>query len=369
MLSLSDFTTVCDPLYLEIGTATCTPETCCIAYGKMSYLPNLPANIFFAAVFLLLLLPNAIIGIRYKTWSFFAWMSLGLIGEAIGYIGRIMLYYNIFDFNAFLMYLVPLTIAPAFITASIYLCLARIISVLDPTLRYSRLKPMTYTKIFVTFDLISLLLQAAGGALASISDSQSETDTGVNIMIAGLAFQVFSLVVFICLCLDFAIRLYRGFQSISWRSPKSRTSVNTEANTSYESEGPAPVLDETSKYEYITTSFMFKAFVCSMAAATILILTRSVYRLLELQEGFDGELANNEVLFMILEPPMIFISCSLLIVFNPAFALKGLWSMTDFRSQQAQGIEMNHAEGVKPKSDWFTFGKDKRRGTYEAVRV
>lgn len=105
-------------------------------------------------------------------------------------------------------YLICLTIAPAFFTAGIYLCLGRIITVYGE--RYSRLKPRTYVYIFVTCDLISLILQAAGGAVTSIADEQSLQDTGVNIMIAGLVFQVASIVIFCVLVIEYAIGVARG---------------------------------------------------------------------------------------------------------------------------------------------------------------
>lgn len=56
-------------------------------------------------------------------------------------------------------------------------------------------------------DFISLLLQAAGGAIAASANTVKDTDLGVNIMIAGLSFQVVSLVLFIGLCCDFAWRV------------------------------------------------------------------------------------------------------------------------------------------------------------------
>jgi hypothetical protein len=97
--------------------------------------------------------------------------------------------------------LVTLTIGPAFLSGSIYLCLARIVVVFGQDL--SRFKPRTYTITFMTCDFISLLLQAAGGAIASSANDQSATNTGVNIMIAGLSFQVISLLLFMLLCADF----------------------------------------------------------------------------------------------------------------------------------------------------------------------
>jgi hypothetical protein len=114
-------------------------------------------------------------------------------------------------------YIICLTVAPAFLSASIYLCLSRLIVICDPTNKISRLKPRTYTAIFVTADVISLLLQAAGGAIASIAakahprtKAEKEMgDHGVNIMVAGLAFQVVSLCVFLGLWGEFEWRVCR----------------------------------------------------------------------------------------------------------------------------------------------------------------
>ena len=118
--------------------------------------------------------------------------------------------YDIFNFNAFLVNLVPLTIAPAFVTASIYICLSRIVTLYDPTISVSRLKPLTYSYIFISADLVSLVLQAAGGAIASIANDKKTSNLGVNVMIAGLAFQVVSIILFSLLCLDFAWRLKKS---------------------------------------------------------------------------------------------------------------------------------------------------------------
>ena len=102
-----------------------------------------------------------------------------------------------------------MTIAPAFLSAGIYLCFSRIIVTYGE--HYARFKPRTYTVIFVCSDILALILQAAGGALADIGDNGSSLqNTGINIMIAGLAFQVASLFVFISLCLDFAWRVRKN---------------------------------------------------------------------------------------------------------------------------------------------------------------
>lgn len=53
-------------------------------------------------------------------------------------------------------------------------------------------------------DFASLVLQSIGGGITSTAGDQSASDAGVHIMVAGLAFQVFSLVLFMVLCLEFA---------------------------------------------------------------------------------------------------------------------------------------------------------------------
>jgi hypothetical protein len=135
-------------------------------------------------------------------------MTGGLILEILGYIGRIMISHNDFSSGAFYIYIICLTIGPAFLSASIYLCLARIIGIYGQHL--SRFKPKTYTKIFITADFISLLLQAAGGGTAASTNAGSSANqAGIDIMIAGLAFQVVSLTIFMSLCADFAFRVWQ----------------------------------------------------------------------------------------------------------------------------------------------------------------
>jgi len=91
--------------------------------------------------------------------------------EILGYSGRLLMNGNPFDKSWFLLYLIDLTIGPTFIAAGIYLCLSRIVVVFDGSSGregVARWKPRTYTLFFLVWDLISLILQAIGGAIASL---------------------------------------------------------------------------------------------------------------------------------------------------------------------------------------------------------
>jgi hypothetical protein len=90
------------------------------------------------------------------------------------------------------------------------MCLARIVVVYGE--EYSRFRPRTYTIMFIACDFCSLVLQAVGGAIAATSSGPAAENTGVHIMVGGLAFQVASLAVFAILSADFAwsVRKNRG---------------------------------------------------------------------------------------------------------------------------------------------------------------
>ena len=105
-------------------------------------------------------------------------------------------------------YLICLTIAPAFLTASIYLCLQRIVTVYGR--EHSRIAPQLYTYIFIGCDVFALALQGAGGGLASTARTHAGSLTGAHVMVAGLVWQVVSMSLFLALWADFALRVHKA---------------------------------------------------------------------------------------------------------------------------------------------------------------
>lgn len=209
----------------------CTIETCSVEeYGQIDYIPTLPGNAAYLGIFVITFFAQTWLGVKHKTWGYMIAMQAGIALEILGYVGRLMLHDNIFSKNSFIIYLIGLTIGPAFLTAAIYICLGRIITIFGVAL--SAIKPKWITIIFVGCDLLSLILQAAGGAITSMADDQEQSDLGINIMIAGLASQVVSLVLFIAICAHFgwqvlknphkleiefvSLRSTRRFQGMLW---------------------------------------------------------------------------------------------------------------------------------------------------------
>ncbi|KAI4200904.1 MAG: hypothetical protein LQ350_003590 [Teloschistes chrysophthalmus] len=223
-------------------------------------------------------------------------MVSGCILEVLGYIGRIMSYHDPFNENGFLMQICCSTIAPAFLAAGIYLTLSRIVETFGP--ENSRIKPLSYPRIFIPCDILSLVLQALGGGMASAaSHSNKSPDTGDHIMVTGLAFQVFTLLVFMILCTDFAVRTFKRMNRM----------------------GEA-ALDPTHKT--LRGSMKFRLFLVALALSTICIFIRSVFRVVELGEGWNGALIKNQTLFIVLEGVMVIIAVLVLNLFHPGLCFR-----------------------------------------------
>lgn len=126
--------------------AECTVATCPISSSYYFYRVSFSANTAFITLFSLSLLAFLVTyAFTRRATAFTIAMVSGVILEVIGYAGRLMSWKNQWEQNGFLMQIVCLTIAPAFLAAGIYLCLRRIVYAFGP--ENSRISPEAYTRI------------------------------------------------------------------------------------------------------------------------------------------------------------------------------------------------------------------------------
>ncbi|KAL4878073.1 RTA1 like protein-domain-containing protein [Aspergillus karnatakaensis] len=279
---------------------TCTLETCSLEDAYIRYQPTIAGNSIYIALFGILLVAQAIQCPFYRMWGFSGSMIVGLFLEVLGYAARILFHDDPFNFDWFLMNLICLSLAPVFFCAALYFLLGRIVIVCRGE-DISRLKPRNYAIVFVSCDVLALILQSVGGALTSTAEDDDGRDVGVSIMIAGLAFQVAALTLFITLAIEFAIRYRRRGGSGAPSTPDSEG----------RKDGYAPLREHK----------LWKVWLFALVAATVTVYTRSIFRVIELNGGFDSELANDEITFMILEGAMISITCICLTAIHPGQAL------------------------------------------------
>ena len=77
-----------------------------------------------------------------------------------------------------------------------------------------------------------------------------------------------------------------------------------------------------------------------LSVATLCILIRTSFRVAELGQGLHSKLADDEVLFMILEGAMIAIAGICLAAGHPGVAFSGRWCEADFKMRSKDN---NHA--------------------------
>lgn len=266
--------------------ANCTLALCPADTSLQGYQPLLAAQIAFIALFGISMVIHLAQGIRYRTWFFASMMAFGCIGEMVGYGGRVMLHSNPFSFDGFIIEICCITISPVFFAAAIYVTLAKFSAFLSP--EACRFPPKVYVWVFVPCDIVSLVLQAVGGALSSTSVGSD--DSGEHISLAGLVFQVFTLAIFIAMALDYLFRymLYRKSQQVDQR-------------------------------RIISSRLMI--FGVFFSAAVFFILIRCCYRIAELSQGYSGSIFHDEPLFIALESIMVILAVFALNIAQPGMFL------------------------------------------------
>ena len=80
--------------------------------------------------------------------------------------------------------------------------------------------------------------------------------------------------------------------------------------------------------------------ILAIALATITIFVRSCFRVAELKGGFNGTLANNQVLFMVLEGAMVSIAAIAVTLLHPGPVFKDCWKMRVAR-ERLSGLSEN----------------------------
>lgn len=162
-------------------------------------------------------------------------------------------------------------IAPAFNSAAIYLTLKHIALCFGE--QWSFIKPRFYTYIFIFFDLVSLILQGAGGGIASGADDEDQQQVGDNLMMAGISWQVVALALFAGTAGTYVWRRWKALAQF----PLSAEAAAAVANTK------------------------FRLFVFGVVTAWFTIFVRCVYRIIEMAGGWRNSIMRDEASFIALE--------------------------------------------------------------------
>lgn len=81
----------------------CTLDLCPLEMSVTGYLPNLPVNIIFIALYAFAMVIHIMLGFRWRSWFFTLCCVTCTISAIAGYVGRIFMHYNPFAFYPFLI--------------------------------------------------------------------------------------------------------------------------------------------------------------------------------------------------------------------------------------------------------------------------
>ena len=284
----------------NVYTCDAVTPTCLIQNSIYGYFPSLPANAFFLALFITLLIAQLYLGIRYRTWTFAFALSCGCLVEAVGYVGRLMLHHNPFSNNGFTMQICCLIMGPAWLAMGIYLTLKHVVKAFGP--QYSYLRPKYYTWLFIGGDCVSLSLQAAGGGLsAGANGNSAQLSLGSNIAIAGIIMQVVTLAIFAALAGLFFLRRHLALRK---GVPEK---VDPQLQTA-----------------------RFKLFAGAVVLAFLTIFTRCVYRIAEMMGGWGNPLMQDQSEFIALDSVMCAVAAIALTLFHPGLCFSQMAQSVSF---------------------------------------
>ncbi|KAF7899540.1 hypothetical protein EAF00_003876 [Botryotinia globosa] len=165
----------------------------------------------------------------------------------------------------------------------------------------SRFSPKAISITFMAADWIALTLQAAGGAIADTAATKAEMNSGTNILVAGLSFQVFGLILFMMAVVEYAFKV---------------SGERTRRQAADWAAGEGEIGASERKMRYLCYG---------LTLAAVLILIRSIFRVAELAKGFQSKLANEEIPFMILEGAVMISATTIMTILHPGLIIKGKW--------------------------------------------
>jgi hypothetical protein len=265
------------PYSILLGLQLTSPSAPIIIYG---YTPLFQFALFATILFTLCLISHTIQLLRYKSYYFIT-VPIGLVLEVLGYTFRCFSAdqdpYSIIWFVLQYFFIVT---APVFLSAGIYAVLSVLINRVGRS--YSTIPPKWVLGLFISSDVVTTIIQILGAALIGHAEAKSlNPNTGKNILLAGLCFQVFSFLIFLILTTLF----FKKAGKVVWQKGR-------------------------------------RAFLVAFVIATLLVYLRTCFRLAETAQGVKKYLFTHEAYFAGLEFAPISVAVILFMGWHPGRCLR-----------------------------------------------
>jgi hypothetical protein len=239
--------------------------------------------------------------VKHKSYYFIPFV-IGGVSEAAGYGARISSAGDPEALGPYIAQSLLLLLPPIFFAATIYMVLKKLI-LAEHAENYSMMKVRYLTKIFVTFDVISLWVQGSGGGMQAIAGDISKY--GQWVVVVGLIIQLFAFGYYMIIAVRFQSRIRKASHD------------GTYTGRSHDIGAPLFDIKRLARAERI---------LAALHITSVLIMIRSIYRLVEYIEGREGWLATHEAPFYVFDTLTMFLVMVMFAIVYPPTVLQKLES-------------------------------------------
>ncbi|KAH7141770.1 RTA1 like protein-domain-containing protein [Dactylonectria macrodidyma] len=235
------------------------------------FVPSMPVAIIFLIIFLALSILHTWRMYRERMWFCLPFVIGGYL-EVTGYGGRAAANKATDQLGPYVIQSVFLLIPPSLFAASIYMTLGRVIRNLGLKAESCLfIKVRWLTTIFVVGDIFAFLVQSGGaGFMAAGTDPKM----GEIIVVSGLAIQILFFGVFVAAAVSFQMKYCH-------HSPKQQTASTWKSLF-------------CRRQEESNGEVSWRSMMNMLYAVSVLILARSIFRIIEYVMGADAYLLSNE---------------------------------------------------------------------------
>ncbi|KAF4953504.1 hypothetical protein FGADI_5838 [Fusarium gaditjirri] len=245
------------------------------------YDPTVVGGVIFTILFLVTTLLHLWQLVKGRSWLVIP-LTVGGFFQVVGYAARTKSGNESPNWNLgpYIIQSILLLVAPALYAATIYMELGRIVLMIDGEGRV--LIPKKWmTKVFVTGDVLSFVLQAGGGGYQA-SGTIEALKAGANVIIGGLFVQFLFFGVFIVVAIAFHLAI--------WAQPTARSS----------------------------SGLPWQKHMLALYIGSFLIMVRSIFRAVEYLQGFNGYLLRHEAYLYAFDACLMFFVMILFNWFHPS---------------------------------------------------
>ncbi|KAF7367020.1 hypothetical protein MSAN_00961200 [Mycena sanguinolenta] len=326
MITTASLAALAQQLTIRDNSTTVTDDS---QYG---YTPQEGVAILFLALFGISTVLHAAQATYFRMWWLFPTAVLCGLGELAGWVGRLWSSQNPEANTPFIIQICCTIIAPTPLLAASFMIMSRMVGRLGTS--YSLLTPKWFTILFLPCDLIALVVQGVGGGMASSAD----TLAGANQACAPRCSFIFVLIFHPVhrartLCSEAS-----GFNSVSVII--IFTALASDFSLRYIRDKPI----RTSGTPRGALTTRLKLMASALAFSTVVLIIRSVYRLIELSGGWEGRVIRTEVYFNVLDGGMVTLAIFTLNFVHPGMFLQPAPEDVDYAAVKLKSLRNSNDE-------------------------